>query len=254
MMPMIDATRFQFDDAPSARAAQRTRFGYRRRSRSRLARLAQIAAFAVLLVIAAITADFLRFSFLVADHQSPPGVRAQGIVALTGGTARIDGALALLANDRAQRLLISGVNPTVGKKEIATASEANYPPALDSRVDLGYVARDTIGNADEARDWAQDHAYRSLIVVTSDYHMPRSMAELESAMPDITLIPYPVTNPQLEMDHWWRHPGSVKLLLSEYLKYTLARARLALGASREARLSVPTETAAATASTARVLR
>jgi hypothetical protein len=51
-------------------------------------------------------------------------------------------------------------------------------------------------------------------------------------MPDVELIPYPVSNPQLEMDRWWRHPASVKLLLGEYLKYTLARARLLLESSR----------------------
>ncbi len=72
------------------------------------------------------------------------------------------------------------------------------------------------------------NGFRSLIVVTSDYHMPRSMIELASAMPDTALVPYPVSNPHLDMERWWRHAASVKLLMAEYLKYTLARARLAV--------------------------
>jgi uncharacterized SAM-binding protein YcdF (DUF218 family) len=183
-------------------------------------------------LLAALAFDFFRFSHAVADLGPPADIRAEGIVALTGGTARIDGALGLLSENRAARLLISGVNPAVGRREIATAVEANYRLSLDQRVDLGHLARDTIGNADEARDWVEHHKFRSLIVVTSDYHMPRSMVELSSAMPDVELIPYPVSNPQLEMDHWWRRPASVKLLLGEYLKYTLARARLLLESSR----------------------
>lgn len=190
---------------------------------------------AFLLVVAVvITVDFLRFLSQV-DDTPPADPRAEGIVALTGGSARIDGALALLEANRADRLLISGVNPSVGRREIASTVENRSREALDPRVDLGHVARDTIGNADEAKSWADAHRFHSLIVVTSDYHMPRSMVELGSAMPSVELIPYPVTNPQLEMDRWWRHATSVRLLLAEYVKYTLARARLVLGSPRGTR-------------------
>ncbi|MCX5494590.1 YdcF family protein [Kaistia dalseonensis] len=203
-------------------------------------------------MIALLGIDFLRFERQVSHFAEPGDVRAEGIVALTGGTARIDGALALLADNRAERLLISGVNPSVGRRDIATAVEASYRASLDQRVELGHSARDTIGNADEARAWVERRGFHSLIVVTSDYHMPRSMAELHGAMPDVELIPYPVRNPQLDMDRWWRHPSSVKLLLSEYVKYTVARARLAFKAPRSARSTE--STAAATATTNEVLR
>ncbi|MBN8997838.1 MAG: YdcF family protein, partial [Rhizobiales bacterium] len=195
--------------------------------RSPLRRLASPFLLLLIILAAVVTADFLRFLGQV-DNGPPGNPHAQGIVALTGGTARIDGALALLSANRAERLLISGVNPSVGRREIAAAVETG-PRAFDPRVDLGHVARDTIGNADETRNWAEAHRYRSLIVVTSDYHMPRSMVELASAMPEVELIPYPVSNPQLELDRWWRHAASVRLLLAEYLKYTLARARLVSG-------------------------
>ncbi|MCX5518640.1 YdcF family protein [Kaistia defluvii] len=176
--------------------------------------------------------DFARFARQVAHLSPPADVSAEGIVALTGGTARIDGALALLRDNRAEKLLISGVNPAVGRHDIARAVERASSAVLDQRVDLGHAARDTIGNADETRDWVERKGIHSLIIVTSDYHMPRSMVELGRAMPGVRLIPYPVSNKQLEMDRWWRHGASVKLLLSEYLKYTLARARLAFETPR----------------------
>lgn len=205
------------------------------------------------LLLLMVATDFLRFAHSVADLGPPTDVSADGIVALTGGSARIDGALALLADNRADKLLISGVNPLVNRHDIAKAVEGTYRAALDQRVDLGRLARDTIGNADEARLWAERQGFRSLIVVTSDYHMPRSMVELERAMPNIKLIPYPVSNRQLGMEHWWRHAASVKLLASEYVKYTLARARLAFKSLRGA----PQAAAAAgrdTAATNRPLR
>jgi len=176
--------------------------------------------------------DFARFARQVANLSPPADVTAEGIVALTGGTARIDGALALLRDNRAEKLLISGVNPAVGRQDIARAGERAESVLLDQRVDLGHAARDTIGNADETRAWVEEKGIHSLIIVTSDYHMPRSMVELGRAMPDVRLIPYPVSNKQLEMDRWWRHAASVKLLLGEYLKYTLARARLAFETPR----------------------
>ena len=98
--------------------------------------------------------------------------------------------------------------------------------ALACCVDLGRDARDTIGNAAEARDWAKAKGYTSLIVVTSNYHMPRSMAELAEAMPKTRLIPYPVNNPDLHLGNWWNNPAAFALLLREYGKYLLATARV----------------------------
>ena len=95
-------------------------------------------------------------------------------------------------------------------------------------VDLGHTAQDTIGNAAETRAWTEGQGFRSLIVVTSDYHMPRSLAELSGAMPGITLVPYPVSNPELRLADWWRDPGTFSLLLREYGKYLVAAARNAL--------------------------
>ncbi len=191
-----------------------------------LMKLARLAIVVAGLAGIALAAGFVAFASSVADRRAPADAHAEGIVVLTGGSARIEGALKLLAEGRAKRLLISGVNPSVDFKALAGTIDRDLEVALACCVDLGRDARDTAGNAAEARDWVRQKGYRSLIVVTSDYHMPRSMAELAEAMPRIKLIPYPVTNPDLHLDTWWSNASAFALLLREYGKYLLATARV----------------------------
>jgi uncharacterized SAM-binding protein YcdF (DUF218 family) len=92
-------------------------------------------------------------------------------------------------------------------------------------IDVGHVARDTIGNADETGQWARERRFKSLIVVTASYHMPRSLAELRRKLPDVELIPYPVQPRNVHVNAWWAHPGTMQLLVMEYLKFMPAFAR-----------------------------
>ena len=101
---------------------------------------------------------------------------------------------------------------------------------FDCCIDLDYSAVNTIGNAVETRRWALDHGFRSLIVVTSSYHMPRAMLELSHQLPGVTLIPYPVVTQQRRAAPWWSHPANVKVLALEYFKYIVASARIGLDA------------------------
>lgn len=179
----------------------------------------------------ALIVGFFVFIGLVVGATPPADPRAEGIVVLTGGSARIDGALRLLAEGRASRLLISGVNPSVGTAALAGIVDTELEAILDCCVDLGHDAQNTIGNAAETRSWAEDRGFASLIVVTSDYHMPRSLAELSASMPGVSLVAYPVSNPELRLGEWWRDAGPFALLVREYGKYLVAAARKAVSAS-----------------------
>jgi uncharacterized SAM-binding protein YcdF (DUF218 family) len=153
-----------------------------------------------------------------------PG-RADAIVALTGGEDRIDVAVRLLAEGRGTRLLISGVNRQTSKD--ALRDQAPAPAELyDCCIDIGREARDTIGNANETQAWVDTHGFRSLIIVTSSYHMPRTIAELERVLPGVVLVPHAVVSEKLHVDRWWRHSATARVLFREYLKFLPAAARL----------------------------
>jgi uncharacterized SAM-binding protein YcdF (DUF218 family) len=179
-------------------------------------------------LLTGLVGGFFIFAASVVGAKPPPDPRADGIVVLTGGAARIDGALQLLAEGRGQRLLISGVNPAVTRKELASTLDDGVRKMLACCVDLDREAQDTAGNATETRQWAKRKGFTSLIVVTSDYHIVRSMVELAEAMPDMRLIAYPVSNPDLHLEDWWHRPDAFALLLREYGKFLLAETRQAL--------------------------
>ena len=150
---------------------------------------------------------------------------ADGIVVLTGGTSRVTDALELLAAGRGKRLLITGVNPDTTTGDIARQT-VDYGRLLKCCVDLDYSALNTLGNAVQARRWAIEHGFKSLIVVTSSYHMPRALAELAHQLPDADLIPFPVVSDRLRIEPWWSNGETTRLVLSEYLKYLFAKLRM----------------------------
>ena len=163
--------------------------------------------------------------------QSTPAaepVRSDGIVALTGASSmRIEAATRLLELGKGKRLLISGVNRSVRPAELRDVARG-AGRAYDCCVDLGFSAVNTQGNARESADWARAHGFRSLIVVTSDYHIPRSILELHATMPEVTLRPYPVVTDTVDAHRWWRRPDDAKRITFEYSKYLLILAREAV--------------------------
>ena len=180
-----------------------------------------VAAF---LVVALIWAAGL-FAFAARVQQSTPQAHpapADGIVALTGANSneRIAAGVQLLAEHRGRRVLVSGVNRGVSREQLRTAS-GTVRRLYDCCVDLGFTAADTVGNARETAEWAQAMRYRRLIVVTSDYHMPRAMLELRAVLrpPAFSLTTYAVPTETLRNRRWWRSPRASRLLVVEYSKY-----------------------------------
>jgi uncharacterized SAM-binding protein YcdF (DUF218 family) len=151
---------------------------------------------------------------------------ADGIVVLTGGASRIADAFELLAAGRGKRLLISGLNRTTTSGEISRLNP-EFGSILSCCVDFDR-SLNTFGNAIETRQWAQSRGFRSLIVVTSNYHMPRAIAEIANQLPDVALLPFPVIGDRLKAEPWWTSGATLRLLLSEYLKYVAARVRIRL--------------------------
>jgi uncharacterized SAM-binding protein YcdF (DUF218 family) len=171
--------------------------------------------------------------------------RADAIVALTGPSAeRVNAAVRLLEQDKGDRVLISGVNREVRRQELRALTPGSNR-LFNCCVDLGFEAEDTIGNAQEIAAWAEAKNYDSLIVVTSDYHMPRALTEIRAAAPGVELTPYAVETPSLDNSRWWRAAVTARRMTLEYMKYLAALGRAAFGrVSGEAPSGeVPAETA-----------
>ena len=180
-----------------------------------------LAAFLVLVLI------WLAGLFAFADRvqRSTPAATpeaADGIVALTGpkGNERMPAAVALLNDHLGRRVLVSGVNRGVTREQLRGYTGA-VRRIYDCCVDLGFTALDTVGNARETAEWARAMGFTSLIVVTSDYHMPRAMLELRAVMrpPVYQLQAYAVPTPILKPRRWWRSPVAARLMVVEYSKY-----------------------------------
>ena len=159
--------------------------------------------------------------------EAAPARNADGIVVLTGGALRISDALELLASGHGQRLLISGVNRMTRPYEIARLVP-EHQRWFSCCVDIDHSATNTIGNAVETRRWVEERRFKSLIVVTANYHMPRAMAELGHELPGVALVPYAVVSDRVRIENWWDNPSTARLLILEYLKYIVARSRMAL--------------------------
>jgi len=190
--------------------------------------------------LAALLCGFLVFAYSVSIMPSATLKKADAIVALTGDEERIAAAVRLLSDGKAPRLLISGVHKTTRAPQImslTTGRGARSSSLFNCCIDLDN-ANNTEANAAETTNWVRKRGYRSIIVVTSTYHMPRALIELHQAMRDVELVPYPVKAPRLD-ERWWRHSRTAWVLWKEYMKYITAMARY--GANSISNLSAEAE-------------
>jgi uncharacterized SAM-binding protein YcdF (DUF218 family) len=187
----------------------------------RLVRATVVLCAAVALLLAL---GFVWFVSILPTEEIKITSNADGIVALTGGASRITDAFELLAAKRGQRLLISGANRSTNAGEMSRL-HPEFEPIVRCCVDFDR-SLNTLGNAVETRKWAEARKVRSLIVVTSGYHMPRAMAEIAHQLPGVTLIAYPVFSEKLRSEPWWSNAATARLIVLEYLKFVFTQVRM----------------------------
>ena len=154
---------------------------------------------------------FALFAVTLGTPASPK-VTTEAIVVITGGAGRIEEGIARLAAHRGQRMLIAGADPSVTKNDLA-ARLGGRQALLDCCVDLGSESVDTRSNAEEAKRWLDAHGYRSLTLVTSDWHMTRAEYEFRSQLGRR----YELTPDSV------RTEPNLMTLFAEYNKYLLRR-------------------------------
>jgi uncharacterized SAM-binding protein YcdF (DUF218 family) len=211
-------------DSPPAGTARQIETA---RSPHRLLRRLGRMSVALIVGVAALGAlGFLWFIWRMPAGEMALQRDADGIVVLTGGASRISDAIELLAAGHGRRLLISGANRATTRGEISRLNP-EFARWVRCCVDFDR-SLNTLGNAIETRQWAQARGFRSLIVVTSNYHMPRAMAEIAHQLPTVALVPFPVVSDRLKTDPWWSNGTTARLLVSEYLKYLVTQVRIRL--------------------------
>ncbi|CAG0958835.1 MAG: YdcF family protein [Rhizobiaceae bacterium] len=184
------------------------------------------AAFVTTLVaLALFSGGFAWFASHVGGLATPADPeRADAIIVLTGGQSRLGAAFDLLESGKGRRLLISGVNPAARDEDIRAAAGAGKE-LFACCVDIDHAALDTIGNAEEGAKWAANHDFDRIIVVTNNYHMPRSLLEMRRFLSGAELVPYPVVNTPLGGGGWMTKPDALRVLFTEYTKYLAALVR-----------------------------
>jgi uncharacterized SAM-binding protein YcdF (DUF218 family) len=196
---------------------------FRPRKHKKLGRGA-IAGLAVLAAAIAWSIGFLAFVSAIPELVEDPKGETDAIVVLTGGTGRLEEGITLLSEKRAKKLFVSGVYQGVDVQQLLDISR-KAPEELTCCIALGYAANSTLGNAIETADWLADERFKSIRLVTANYHMPRSLAEFRHVMPNVRIVPHAVFPPQFKRDDWWQWPGTAQLILIEYLKYLAATVR-----------------------------
>jgi uncharacterized SAM-binding protein YcdF (DUF218 family) len=172
-----------------------------------------------------VTLGFAWFIWHVPANEVVLDRDADGIVVLTGGASRVADAIELLAAGHGRRLLISGVNRSTNRSEISRLNP-EFAPVVRCCVDFDR-SLNTLGNAVETRRWTEAKDFHSLIVVTSNYHMPRALIEIGHQLPGVTLVPFPVVTDKLRTESWGTMV-TARLLLLEYVKYIFANVRIRL--------------------------
>src|SRR5262249_43657518 len=187
----------------------------------------RLAPAAIAALVAVIVAGFAGFLLNLRTTEVKPARKADGIVVLTGGSSRVSDAMELLAAGYGKRLLISGVHPTIAAADISRSVQEGQG-LFRCCVDLDHSAVNTRSNALETQRWVRQRGFKSLVVVTSNYHMPRAIVEMSHAMPDIALVPFAVVGEKWRDEPWWSSGATFRLVLSEYVKYIAATLRVRL--------------------------
>ena len=192
---------------------------FRRRAQHTISRIGG----ALILLAGVWGAGLFKYADAIPTVVDDPNTKTDAIVVLTGGSGRLDEGLRLLNEGAAEKLYISGVYKGVDMRALLEHYRQN-PDELNCCVSIGYAV-DTIANATETHDWVKENDIQSVRLVTSGYHMPRSVLEFKHAMPDMALVEHPVFPPHVKQDQWWAWPGTTGLIVGEYNKFLLAWVR-----------------------------
>jgi len=155
--------------------------------------------------------------------------KADAIVVLTGGKNRLEYGLELLAAGRSEKLFISGVHEAITEQQLVKLVPKDLHKKVtqldEGAITLGREAWNTIGNAEETKRWLENQKITSILLVTSNYHMPRSYYEFRHLVKGVKIIPATVPINDYKPTLWWMDARYRTLIFLEYHKYLASMAR-----------------------------
>lgn len=174
-----------------------------------------------------ISVFFIAFSWFIGllifttciDNYDKNNEKTDAIVVLTGGKNRIKEAKKLFNEDFADKMFISGVSKEVSLDDIIKPEEVKI--IYKNKIEIGQEAKNTVENAIEINEWILKNDIKSIRLVTSNYHMPRSLEEIKSKNDDVKIIIHPVFTDNLSK-HWWSSRKTFRFIASEYNKFLFA--------------------------------
>jgi uncharacterized SAM-binding protein YcdF (DUF218 family) len=166
---------------------------------------------------------FIYFIYSIQTEVDEPKIKADAVVVLTGGSNRLAIGFEILNKKLAKRMFISGVANNVKIYELLNLYMQSPNHNNQYNIQLGKDAFNTISNAQETKAWIAKNNIKSIILVTANYHMPRSLFEFKRVIPEIAIIPHSVISDHVKVKDWWHNPGTAFLLFKEYNKYLILR-------------------------------
>jgi len=157
---------------------------------------------------------------------APADLHTDAIVVLTGGSGRVEYGLQLLAEGTSDKLFISGVHDNTSTETlIHRAPDAIQPILATKSITIGHQAENTIGNAEETKNWLAKENLHSIRLITTNYHMPRSLGEFQQIAGNITIVPTPVFTEEFFLSHILTDRETRIRLFSEYHKFLASKLR-----------------------------
>ncbi|MDD7313688.1 MAG: YdcF family protein [bacterium] len=163
-----------------------------------------------------LTIGFFGFIRTITHFKTPDDKKTDAIIVLTGGRNRIQIASTLLAQHKADKLFISGVGKDISLSDISQTQHLIFEHPQD--IDIGHEASNTVGNALETKDWVKKNNIKSIRLVTSNYHIPRSLLEFKEQNPALDIVIHPVYSEKIQKK-WWTSWQTFSLLFKEYNKF-----------------------------------
>ena len=181
----------------------------------------QRGIFCLILLLGISIACFQQFILTLPKAHIAVPQPTEGLVVATGGQARIQRGLELLAEGNANKMLISGVGEGISKELLKDSLSLSAQQTLffECCVEIEFTASDTNGNAKATFRWMQKHNLRDILLVSANYHLPRAEIIFKRHLPKNSVYIQAVDPPDLKLSHWYLNWQTSRLLIREYLKF-----------------------------------